>query len=309
MLEFPQKILFIVGKGGVGRTSLACAFGLHYAEAGYKTLIVQWNFRDFIGPLFSQPPVGHTHKEVYPGLFVMNYDPEMTLKEYFVDHLHMGLFYNFILENPQVKKLIKSTPSLEEIFFLGRIFWLSELAREEKGYDFQKILVDTPATGHGISLFSLISTVAGFPFQGPLIYEATRTAKLLQDPEKTGIIVVGLPEELSFEETKESISYLRKEAERDPLALIVNKSIYALTKSFSHDVSFLDVFREKKEIAETITQEFLSRLRYEELYLKTYRNEIENLLFVPDVSFLTGDTSSLSRIKSIQSFFRTYAKT
>ena len=97
-----QKLIFVTGKGGVGRTTVASALGLGFAEAGENTLIVQWSFRDFISPQWNRDPCGHKHVEIQKNLSVMNFDPSEAMKEYFVDHLNMKLLYNLVLQNKQV---------------------------------------------------------------------------------------------------------------------------------------------------------------------------------------------------------------
>ncbi|MCS7205065.1 MAG: ArsA family ATPase [Leptospiraceae bacterium] len=306
MLPFTHKVLFVLGKGGVGRTTISTALGLYFAELGKKTLIIQWSLKDLISPIFQKEPVGHKHKEIYPNLYIMNYDPEITLKEYFVDHLNMTLFYKFIIENPQVKKLLQATPGLEEVFFLGRIFWLVELAKEERGYEFDKIIVDTPATGHGGALFGVISTISNFQFQGPLIYETTRVAKMLQDQEKVGTILVTLPEELPFEETKELYSLIKKEMKRNPIALFVNKSIqWYLNGTYNFNTNLFEKFDVYKDTIKSVYLYLKNKFDYE-VMIKNEFKEKTNVYSIPDLIFMKQNFDQFTRIQKIKEFFTDY---
>ncbi len=219
-----QKLIFVTGKGGVGRTTVASALGLGFAEAGENTLIVQWSFRDFISPQWNRDPCGHKHVEIQKNLSVMNFDPSEAMKEYFVDHLNMKLLYNLVLQNKQVQKLLQSAPGLEELFFVGRLFWLCELAEEEANLKFDRIIVDAPATGHGSALFGIARTISAFEITGPLVDETRRVSALLADSEKTAIVTVSLPEELPVEETLEALPRYKEEPGHLPVALVVNRS-------------------------------------------------------------------------------------
>lgn len=208
----------------MGRTTVASALGLGFAEAGENTLIVQWSFRDFISPFWNREPCGHKHVEIQKNLSVMNFDPSEAMKEYFVDHLNMKLLYNLVLQNNQVQKLLQSAPGLEELFFVGRLFWLCELAEEEANLKFDRIIVDAPATGHGSALFGIAKTISAFEITGPLVDETRRVSALLSDAQKTAIVTVSLPEELPVEETLEALPRYEKEPGHMPVALIVNRS-------------------------------------------------------------------------------------
>ena len=224
-LSLSQKLLFVIGKGGVGRSTCALAMAMDFARRGERTLIVQWALQDGISPRFGKPPVGHTETPVTPLVSTMNFDADEAIREYFVDHLGMRLLHSVVVENKHVQKLIHAAPGINELFFLGRLFWLVELAREERGWTYDRVIVDTPATGHSVSLFTIAPTIASFGMTGPLALECERVARLLADTAKVGVVMVTLPEELPVEETLESIPKIAKETGRPPLMLLVNKSI------------------------------------------------------------------------------------
>lgn len=306
MLSLKQKVIFVLGKGGVGRTTVSSVLGYHFSLQGLKSLIVQWSLRDVVSPIFFKEPVGHKHKEILPNLFVMNYDPEITLREYFVDHLHMNLFYKFILENQQVKKLLQATPGLEEVFFLGRIFWLSELAKEERGYEFDKIIVDAPATGHGSALFGVISTISNFKLEGPLISETSRVAKMLEDSNKVATLVVTLPEELPFEETIELIDLVNKEMKRLPVYLFINKTFSYFISNSNIQKENLDFTNyEFKEIFDSIYLDIKNKLIYEGKIRNMYKDKI-SVISLPDLILQNPFMDSFERIHYLSRHLEDY---
>jgi len=215
----------VAGKGGAGRSSVAAALGICFAARGDNALVVEWTHPEAIAPWFGKPPAGHQAIELVPRLWAMNYSLDETLREYFVGHLGMRLLHDRVIASRHVRRLIHAAPGIAELLFCGRLFWLAELARDEVGIHYDRIVIDAPATGHGAALFELPSTLAAFDLGGLLRLESTRLARMLADPERTGAVVVALPEELAIEETLELLPRLERALGRAPLGVIVNHSV------------------------------------------------------------------------------------
>lgn len=224
-LKIGQQLLFVLGKGGVGRTTIAAAIASRFASRGEKVLLVQWAFHDAITAVFGVDSSGHAAQELAPNLFAMNFSPSEAQREYFVTHLGMKSLYDFVIQHGQVQRLIRAVPGIYELFFLGRLFWLAELAEAERGWRYDRIVVDAPATGHGAGLFSLPSSIASFGIAGPLASECRRVAAFLANEEKVGTVVVTNPEELPVEESMELIGSLRRTLGRNPLFVCVNRCL------------------------------------------------------------------------------------
>jgi len=220
-----QRLVFFLGKGGVGRTTLASSFALACAERGENTLIVQWALQDSVSHLFSRPSAKHDSSAIAPHLWTMNFSPDEAIREYFIDHLKLKLIYNLVIENKHVQKLIHAAPGIQELFFLGRLFWLVCLSEEIRGTRFDRIVVDAQATGHGVSLFTIAPTIAQFGMTGPLAAECERVARMLADPELVSAALVTIPEELPVEETLEFLPKIQTDLGRQPGALFINRSI------------------------------------------------------------------------------------
>lgn len=219
------RVLFVLGKGGTGRSTVAAALGSCFAARGEKTLIVEWTFLEAIAPWFGMPPAGHEAVEIAPRLSVMNFSLDATLREYFVGHLRLRLFHDAVIANHHVQRLIHAAPGIAELLFCGRLFWLLELARAETGADWQRIVVDAPATGHGEPLFDIPRTLAGFDAAGLLALERERVTRMFASPELTGAVVVTLAEELALDETRELLPRLQRDLGRPPVALLLNRSV------------------------------------------------------------------------------------
>ena len=222
------RIVFVFGKGGVGRSTVAAATALVLAERGERVLIVEWSVADTIGPWFGGAPSGATYTEVAPHLHVTNFALDEALRAYFVDHLHVGLIYRHVIHARQVARILDVAPGLAEMFFLGQLWWLATLAEREAHLQFDRIIVDAPATGHGTSLLDVPSTLAAMSTAGLLEVETRRVIDMLADPARTGAVVVSLPEPLVVDETLELIPRVTARLGQPPLAVIINRSVAAI---------------------------------------------------------------------------------
>lgn len=321
-----QRLLFIIGKGGVGRSSVATSLAAYFSQKKENVLVVQWSLTDSISPIFSQQLVSHKEKPIEfcfePGkktnfFKTMNFDPDTAIKEYFVDHLKMKLLYSVIIQNKHVQKLIHAAPGVSELFFLGRLFWLVELAKQECGVFYDRIIIDTPATGHGVSLFGIAKAVAALGITGPLANECERVTKLLSDEKKTATILVTLPEELPTEECIESYPLIEKKIGHKPLYLIVNQSInpslYPELLNIPSDLTAKDSWLNhlsqdfqsdiaKKEL-NLIVSSLVKRNLYERRLEKFASERNLNMISIPDFNLMQKEQSPLQIIKLMTQYF------
>jgi len=222
------RITFVLGKGGVGRSTVAAAIGASRAARGERVLVLEWTVAEAIAPWFGLPPAGVTPVEVAENLFVADYELRWALEAYFVDHLKLRRFHHHVVDGPPMRRLIEAAPGIAEMLFLGQLWWLSTLAAEEAGLRFDRIVVDAPATGHGASILALPSTLASLGATGLLALEARRVHDMMADPAWTGAVVVTLPEELAVEETLALVPRVTRDLGRPPLAVLVNRSVERL---------------------------------------------------------------------------------
>ena len=263
--EALPRIIFVLGKGGVGRSTVAAALGSALAHQGERVLVLQWAVADAIAPWFGFPPAGPTPFEVSPRLSVANFSLEEGMRGYFVDHLHLGLVYRRVIRAEPVWRLIEVAPGISEIFFLGELWWLLTLAAREQRWCFDRVVVDAPATGHGASLLDVPATLSAMGASGLLALEVHRVVDLMADPKRTGALVVALPEPLVMAETIELVPRVTQRLGRPPLALLVNRSATALASPDEHPgwIPALPVSARTREAIVTLHEELRTRARLE----------------------------------------------
>ena len=218
------RVLFVLGKGGVGRSTVAAALGSCFAARGERTLIVEWTLEEPIAPWFGCAAAGHAAVPIAERLSVMNYSLAETMREYFVGHLGMRRLHDRVIASHTLQVALRAAPGFQELFFLGRLSWLTTTAEEETGIAFDRIIVDAPASGHAASLLGLPARMSALGAGGLFGLELTRVRTLLGDPARTSALVVTLAEELASEETQELLPVLERELARRPSALFINRS-------------------------------------------------------------------------------------
>lgn len=196
-----KRFVIVAGKGGVGKSTLCAALGLLAAKAGKRTIIAELNTKEKVPHFFGKSDSGYVPQEVRENLFSINIQPEPALHEYGLQKLKFERVYKLIFENEAMQRLLRMIPGMNELFMLGKAFDL-ERARTRQGTPaWDLVIVDAPATGHGVSLLRLPQVVLEVSKTGPMADEVRLMRDLLSDPERTMINIACLPEEMPVRET------------------------------------------------------------------------------------------------------------
>lgn len=196
-----MKILFVSGKGGVGKSTVAAALALKAARSGKKTLLVELGNRSFYSLAFkksfsSQPSPWRE------GVDLAVWDGSSCLREYALHLLKSKALYKIFFENAVSKSLIQVAPGLSELSIAGKI--TSGPPRNigpRLPYDL--LVIDAFASGHFLALLRAPMGFAEAIRFGPMGKESRDITQILRDPEVCSYCFVTLPEELPVQETLE----------------------------------------------------------------------------------------------------------
>lgn len=193
----------VAGKGGVGKSTVCAALALSAARRGKKVLICELASKERAPYLFGRTtPSGYDGAEIYPGIESINVSPAPALQEYGLMKLRFKRLYRLVFENPVMKSLVRMMPGMNELVLIGKAWYLEqEMDPERGGPRWDLIIVDAPATGHGMSLLVLPHVILETVTTGPLAEETGRIRDLLMDRERTCLNVVTLPEEMPVNES------------------------------------------------------------------------------------------------------------
>lgn len=173
------------------------------ASQGKRVLIMQSGARDRMGAWFGKPPVGPEITELSQGIFAVNTTLEDAMREYALLRLRSRLLYRAVFDNRVVRRLTRMVPGLPELVFIGKA-WHHEQERGPDGlHVWDAVLVDAPATGHGLFLLQIPNVITSALSSGLMVDESRHITDLLEDPDKTAIHLITLAEEMPVNETLE----------------------------------------------------------------------------------------------------------
>ena len=218
-LEHAPRHLFFTGKGGVGKTTLACATALTISDSGKSVLLVSTdpasNLDEMLGTSLNNAPrlvAGTT------GLFAMNIDPNVAAEAYRQRVLDQLDSMTSDAERSTVREQLSGACTTEIAAFDE---FVGLLASEDNDYD--HIIFDTAPTGHTLRLLSLPKAWTGFlkdndrgasclgPHSGLKMQEERFQAalKALSDGRRTTIVLVTRPDRGAIREAARTSAELR----------------------------------------------------------------------------------------------------
>ncbi|QDT06950.1 Arsenical pump-driving ATPase [Rubripirellula lacrimiformis] len=220
-LSTPTRNLFFTGKGGVGKTSMACATAVQLADRGLRVLLVSTdpasNLDEVLGTPLSNDP---TAIESVPNLMAMNIDPEAAAREY---RERMVGPYRGVLPDAAVASMEEQFSGSCTLEIAAFDEFAKLLGDKQATSQFDHVIFDTAPTGHTLRLLTLPSAWSGFMDDntsgtsclGPLaglqaqqaIYKQTVLA--LGDAAVTTLVLVTRPEPSAFREAQRTSQELR----------------------------------------------------------------------------------------------------
>lgn len=220
------EFIFFSGKGGVGKTSMACTTAVRHADEGRRTLIVTTDPASNLSDVFEQP-IGYLITPVHdvPNLWAMEIDADRATVEY-IDRAMAPIRAAFPEQIVAVMEEQMSGPCTAEVAAFDRFVDFLEPSITDASLQFDTVIFDTAPTGHTIRLLELPSewttTIdaaeqgSGQTCIGPVAaiqdakHKYERAMVTLRDKSQTSFVFVLHPEETSIKETRRAMDELRK---------------------------------------------------------------------------------------------------
>jgi anion-transporting ArsA/GET3 family ATPase len=194
--------VLVVGKGGVGRSTVAAAIADACARRGRRTLLYEVNANDRFGELFGAPPVGPDLVRLRENLWAVNTTPAAALEEYGLMILKFRRVYHMVFENRVTKYFLRAIPGLDDYALLGKAWF--HTTEEERGRPrFDTLIFDMPASGHSLSMLRIPRVILEAVPEGPLTRDARAAQELLADRRRTALVLTTLAEEMPAAEARE----------------------------------------------------------------------------------------------------------
>src|ERR1700730_10960854 len=218
-----RELLFVTGKGGVGKTTLAAALGLLSAERGLRTIVVELGDRGRLPSLFGLPgrepgveqPLGER-------LWSISIDPDRALLEW-LQQLGGRVSGRVLASSGTFQYFAAAAPGAKELVSMVKIWELTQGERWQRragGYDL--VIIDAPSTGHALGLLHSPQTFGAIARVGPIAGQAQKVRDLLEDPARSGYLAVALGSEMAVTETLELEEGLRGQLGRTLDLVLLN---------------------------------------------------------------------------------------
>jgi anion-transporting ArsA/GET3 family ATPase len=220
---FEKRLLFVTGKGGVGKTTVALAVGLAAARRGLRTIVCEVAHQERFSRLMGREGVGYEETEIGENLHAISLDQQHTLEEWVSYQLPSRHLAGLLYRNRIFQHLTAAAPGIKELVTIGKIWELAQLDRKTpRARPYDLVVVDSPATGHGLGMLRAPRTFGDIARVGPIRSQADKIHNFIVS-ERTGVLAVALPEEMPVNETLE---YREELSSFRPLDAVVVNGVY-----------------------------------------------------------------------------------
>lgn len=276
-----QKIVFVTGKGGVGKSIYAAALAQKYSQAGKRTLLVELGDESFFKTFFQMPQVHYAPVKTRNNWDVALWAGTDALKEYALHLLKSEAVYRLFFENKVSRALIQIAPGLPELAILGKV--TSGPRHHGPSSPHDVIVVDAFSTGHFLALMRAPKGMAQAISFGPMGEQSRSIMRTVVDQNICDYHIVTLAEELPIRETIELYDQLKIEFGISA-HVILNKTLNTTLKSGEispKDNEFVKYVQatlaRQEEAHERLREKNLSPFEIPHVYDKTSYDLIEEI--------------------------------
>ncbi len=219
---FQRRVIFLVGKGGVGKSTVSAMLALALAQRGKRVLLAQMEPSRRLAELLGVDADTAAPVEALPGLFFLTVDGEASLSEYLALVLPIRRLHRLVVTSKLYRHFVAAAPGLRELMTVGKI-WYEEQFEVGGRRKWDAIVVDAPATGHSLQFLRMPAAAQEAFGPGLVRREAKRVVDLLTDARRTVVCPVTTAEEMPVNETAEIYAQLRDRLRMPLGVLFVNR--------------------------------------------------------------------------------------
>ncbi len=244
-----RQLLIVTGKGGVGKSAISATLGLLLARWGRRTLVLEVDPRESLHHMFDREPSGGEILKIDRDLYLQNLRPREVLDAVVKEQLKIDALSRRVLSSPIYKHFAEGFPGFKELAVLGHALRLIRGLGQRKGRRIDTVVLDAPATGHGVSMMAAPSLVAESIEHGPFGRMAGELAEFVNDPERSGVTVVALAEEMPVQEAIELLQTLDERLGRVPDTVMVN-GLYPAVPPDAGSSEAVSLWRHRRQVNE-----------------------------------------------------------
>lgn len=254
-----KKLIFVTGKGGVGKSVIAATIATEQARAGRKVCLVELGSNSFYESFFETRGISYEPSEVIPQVHISLLTAQESLREYVVHYLKVPKLYEILFQNKIMQAFLNAAPALPEMAILGK---LTSDIRNVIASDYDVIVCDAHSTGHALALLRAPLGLSQTFKVGPLNDQALGIHEVISNPSLVHYVIVTLPEDLPVNETIEMHTTLKKEFNAD--VDVVCNLIY------SSDLTDAEKIKLRSELTDASAKDFLEYVEQKEEMQEEY---------------------------------------
>jgi anion-transporting ArsA/GET3 family ATPase len=217
-------MVFVTGKGGVGKTTVAAALALAAAERGKRTVVAEVGGAARAARLLGgSPGAPGEEQQVGERLWTHTIEPYKVMEQWIGRILGSRALTGVLTRSNFFRTFADAAPGGMELGTVVKTWELAQQARwDKRARKYDLVIVDGPASGHAIGMLRTPGTFADIARVGPIASQSQRVREWLEDYRETAYVAVALPGELPVTETLEMGKRLRKSLGRRLETIVVN---------------------------------------------------------------------------------------
>jgi len=218
-----RRLLYVTGKGGVGKTTVAAALGVAAAQAGRRTIVCEVAEQDRVSRAFRREGVvPETEVQLADNLWAITIDPQRALEEWLGKQIG-GVGLRVLARSSAFQYFVAAAPGAKELITIAKVWELAQRERwDRSNRTYDLVVVDAPSSGHGLAMLTTPRTFGEIARVGPIRRQAFKIRDQLADPERTGYVAVAVAEEMPVNETLELEQRLAETIGSQLEAIVVN---------------------------------------------------------------------------------------
>ena len=217
-----RRLLIVTGKGGVGKTAVAGALGRALARPRRKVLVVEVDPRENLHQMLGVQPSGGDLVAAGADLFVQNLRPRRVVDQLVRERLKLEALSRRVLDSAVYQHFVEGAPGLKEVAVLGHALRMVRGSGGERTGAVDLVVLDAPASGHGVSLLAAPLLLSEVIQKGPVGELGRQLAELVADAGQCGVVVVTAAEEMPVQEALELRELVTGRLGREPELLVIN---------------------------------------------------------------------------------------
>ncbi len=208
-----QKLVFVLGKGGTGKTLFSKLLARILAAQGKRVLICH-----ILQTNESEQKLIKPDSKKYPSLFEFTLNSTTCFEEYVRLKIPIRKIADLLLHNRIVQYLEKAAPGVREMVLMGKLW--------HDASDFDHVVIDMPSTGYALTMIHTPFNFSNLFPGGPIYQDSQKMIEFYRNPEKSKFILIALPEEMPIQESIECRDEIAKLIPKNPPQLVINRILH-----------------------------------------------------------------------------------